>query len=239
MQQPPDPDSAREDRVDSAIAEYLQAAEAGRTPDREAFLRSHPDLAEELTEFLDDREHFEKLASRITDTSEPPRELSATQPIKPSAHQAGELPQRVGDYELVEEIARGGMGVVYRAEQVSLRRPVAVKMILAGQLASTTDVARFRGEAEAAARLDHPNIVPIHEVGEHEGQPFFSMRFVDGGDLTGHLAEYQKSPRAAANLIAVLADAIHHAHQRGILHRDLKPRNILLNAEGEPQITDF
>ncbi len=239
MQQPPDPDSAREDRVDSAIAEYLQAAEAGRTPDREAFLRSHPDLAEELTEFLDDREHFEKLASRITDPSEPPRGLSATQPIKPSAHQAGELPQRVGDYELLEEIARGGMGVVYRAEQVSLRRPVAVKMILAGQLASTTDVARFRGEAEAAARLDHPNIVPIHEVGEHEGQPFFSMRFVDGGDLTGHLAEYQKSPRAAANLIAVLADAIHHAHQRGILHRDLKPRNILLNAEGEPQITDF
>ena len=245
MQPPPDPDSAREDRLDAVIAEYLQAAESGQTPDREAFLCKHADLADELAEFLDDREHFGQAASCIVgapaafeDTRPHGGILSTGEPKSATTH-AGSMPRRVGDYELLEEIARGGMGVVYRAEQLSLRRPVAVKMILAGRLASAADVARFRSEAEAAARLDHPNIVPIYEVGEHEGQPYFSMRLVDGGDLTSHRADYRGNPRAAAELVAVLADAIHHAHQRGILHRDLKPRNILLDAGDKPQISDF
>lgn len=144
-----------------------------------------------------------------------------------------------GDYELLDEIARGGMGVVYRARQVRLNRIVALKMILAGQFAGATDIQRFYSEAEAAAKLDHPGIVPIFEVGEHDGRHFFSMGFVEGESLASRIAERPLAPRNATEVVRNIAQAIQYAHDQGVIHRDLKPANILLGQEGQTHVTDF
>src|SRR5216110_1615763 len=151
------------------------------------------------------------------------------------AEMLGEL----GDYELVEEIGRGGQGVVFRARQKSLNRTVALKVISLGQWASEAHVKRFRREAEAAARLEHPCIVPIYEVGERDGSCYFSMKFVEGGQLDEVVRREPMPPRRAAELIAKVARTVHYAHEHGILHRDIKPGNILLDAKGEPHLTDF
>ncbi len=147
--------------------------------------------------------------------------------------------ERFGKYELIAELARGGMGVVYRARDTVLNREVAVKMILSGALATDDERARFRREARLAANLDHRNIVPIHEVGEQDGFLYFTMRLVEGGSLADRAPSYRGDARAAGRLIIVLARAIHYANGKGFIHCDLKPANILMDRDGVPQITDF
>ncbi len=234
--------------LDEVVTAYLKAVEAGAAPDQQAWLARYPELASDLAAFFAGQNRVEKLAAPLQQALAPDTALHDAPTLSPCPTPSGTLSTRIryfGDYELLDEIARGGMGVVYRARQVSLNRIVALKMILAGQLASLEDVARFHREAEAAANLDHPNIVPIYEVGEHEGQHYFSMKLIEGGSLAEGVAKREgrgaskEDQKKATELVATIARAVHHAHQRGILHRDLKPGNILLEANGKPSVTDF
>jgi WD40 repeat protein/tRNA A-37 threonylcarbamoyl transferase component Bud32 len=168
------------------------------------------------------------------------RESALTAPLGDSATP----PQQIGDYEILEELGRGGMGVVYKARHLKLQRIVALKMLLGGSFITSQERVRFRTEAEAVARLHHPNIVQIYEIGEHGveagfPQPYFTLEYAGGGSLSGHLAGRPQPPRQAAAWLEVLARAAHYAHQQGIIHRDLKPSNVLLTESGEPTICDF
>src|SRR5262245_12359880 len=162
-------------------------------------------------------------------------EPGAARPLIPNH----KLPRQVGDYELLEEIARGGMGVVYKARQLRLNQVVAVKLLLSGPLASPKDLQRFRAEAQAGASLRHPNIVAIHEVGEHAGLAFFAMDYIAGPRLSELVREGPLPASEAAAYVKTIAEAIHYAHERGVLHLDLKPSNVLIDPAGRPRIIDF
>jgi WD40 repeat protein len=249
----------REQRLDEVTTAYLKAMETGEHPDPADWLARYPDLAEDLAEFFAGQETMDRVAAPLRDLARPGPVQQGGVPTLAlgetlAAGPTSGLGQYFGDYELLEEIARGGMGVVYKARQVSLNRIVALKMILAGQFASPDDVQRFHREAEAAGNLDHPHIVPIYEVGEHQGQHYFSMKLIEGGSLVAWLETQRSSDgagksgsksssraavTAAVQMLTTVARAVHHAHQRGILHRDLKPANILVDGQGQPHITDF
>lgn len=207
-----------QDHFEEILAEYLQRLESGGAPDPSEYLGKYPQYADELRSFF--RNHH----------------WMGHEPTP----QAGTLcGQKVGSYKIESEIARGGMGVVYRATQSGLDRPVAVKLISNGVLASEEERKRFRIEAEAAAQLDHPGIISIHEIGSWNGHEYFSMMLVDGPTLQQLVDEQSLDDQQAAEVVRDIARAVAYAHRAGIVHRDLKPANILINHEGRPLVTDF
>jgi eukaryotic-like serine/threonine-protein kinase len=227
--------SASDSRLEEVLAQYLESLEQGTPLDRQQLLLRHPDLAQELTSFFRNRDALEALAAGFPDALTT-AEVIARGELESPFDQAVRY---IGDYELQSELGRGGMGVVYRAKQLSLNRFVALKMILSGRHASPQELQRMRKEAEAVAQLDHPHIVPLHEVGSHEGLMFYSMKLVEGSNLAESMDSVRSDLKQVVCLMATIARAVHHAHQRGILHRDLKPGNILLDQDGQPHLTDF
>ena len=204
--------------LDSVLADYLQRCEQGERPDVAEYLSAYPQFSDDLKSFF--RNH------RWLGDSPEPAEVSL----------AGTV---IGSYHIECEIARGGMGVVYRATQQGLDRPVALKLISSGVLASREERRRFRIEAEAAARLHHPGIIAIHEIGSWQGYEYFSMTLVDGPTLQNTVDAKCFDDAATAKTVRDIAQAVAYAHHAGIVHRDLKPDNILLSPEGRPMVTDF
>jgi len=229
------------DQLDQQLADLLDEltcrVQRGEPVDLEEQVEAHPHLAEELRDVWGAVMLADAVALNANISQQ--HSVPTSDPEVPDKLSKLELPAMFGDYELLEEIGRGGMGVVYRARQISLNRMVAVKMIIKAQLASEDELYRFLAEAESTARLSHPGIVPVYEVGEHNGRYFFSMKFIEGETLAQRLSRGPIPPKVAARMMVTIASAVHEAHQHGILHRDLKPSNILLDNFGKPVITDF
>jgi serine/threonine protein kinase len=229
-----DASELHDQRLADLLAELTDAVCRGEIINFGAVCEENPDLADELRQLWG--------AVLVTDTAGAvfDEQISSS----PSTADTGrwkslKLPTTIGDYELIEEVGRGGMGVVFLARQISLDREVAVKMILRGRLASGEDLERFLAEASATARLEHPGIVPVYDVGDFDGRPFFSMQYVDGETLADRVALGPMPQREVARIVAAIARAIGYAHRQGVLHRDLKPSNILLTKSGVPLVTDF
>jgi tRNA A-37 threonylcarbamoyl transferase component Bud32 len=235
----PSPDD--QDILD-VLDEYLAHLQAGETAEREKLLRSRPELASAL-EVLETLERVAPSPEEDQGAAErpPPLPSEGQDGVPPSGRPSGlgGLPRAFGQYELLSEIGRGGMGVVYKARQVELDRIVAIKMILASHLASPEHVRRFHAEAKAAARVQHSNIVHIHDVGQVHGQHYFAMEYIEGESLAERIAQNPIDLGFAVRLLAAVARAVDHLHRQGIVHRDLKPLNILLDTTGEPYLTDF
>jgi tetratricopeptide (TPR) repeat protein/tRNA A-37 threonylcarbamoyl transferase component Bud32 len=225
-----------EQRLSAVLVEWLEAADRGQAPDVQALLERYPEFAPALARFQAGQREIESWAAPLrqaagASTPDPHQTLDAG--LAPG--ECGPFP---GDYEPLGELGRGGMGVVYKARHKRLRRLVALKMVR-GRQPSAAELQRFRNEAELLACLEHPHVVPIFDVGEEQGQLYFSMKLIEGGSLAEQLPRFRADPRAAARLLLSVAGAVHHAHQRGVLHRDLKPANILLDGDGRPHVTDF
>ncbi len=231
--------SPRERRLNAVIAKYLQAVQAGRAPDRRAFLERHWDLADGLLSFFANEDSLKRragLSRRPVGMQSRARSLKrrSGSEVEPSSRRG------FGDFELLNEIAIGGMGIVYKARHKRLNRIVALKTIEPGVARPSHDlVRRLRMEAALVAALDHPNIVPLYEIGEQGGYPYLVFKLVPCGDLERHVPRFVRNPRAAARLVATVARTVHYAHLHGILHCDLKPSNILLDPQGVPHVTDF
>ncbi|MCI0743225.1 MAG: protein kinase [Gemmataceae bacterium] len=237
--------------LDLIYNEVLLRTERGDTPKLDEYTRRFPKLADALGPIFEVHQAVESggALSPLTPDPSPSRARGAdTSPtaaglsfstIDGGASGTAPGAPAIPGYEILERLGHGGMGVVYRARQKSLGRIVALKMVLAGVHARPEQLSRFRHEAEAVARLPHPNIVQIHEVGEHDGRPFLSLEYVEGGGLDKKLGGAPQPARDAARLVETLARAIHHAHTQGVIHRDLKPANVLLSADGAPKVTDF
>ena len=230
----------RDERLAELLEQLAKESRDGRQPNLETVVLQNSDLELELRELwatmilAEDFASFSQVIDGINDAGE-----ETSTHVESAARSDAPLPEPFDDYEPVIEIGRGGMGVVYRARQSSLDRQVALKMILRGALASPEDVARFQAEAEAAARLNHPNIVQVYEVGDHLGQPYFSMQHVEGTTLSRKIAEGPLPSREAARLLIPVCRGVAEAHRNGVLHRDLKPSNILIDEDGRPFVTDF
>jgi serine/threonine-protein kinase len=207
------------------LDDYLSQLQAGKRPDRETLLREHPELAAPL-----------KCLEALDGLSPA---MSTDPNLDSLVFEEQNLPRDFGPYELLEEIGRGGMGVVYKARQPALDRAVAIKMILATHLASPEHIRRFQVEAWAAARLRHPNITQIHDVGQHHGQHYFTMEYIEGESLAQRIARQRLSFDAIVRLLSIVARAVDHLHAHGVVHRDLKPSNILLDRDDQPYVTDF
>lgn len=238
---PKDPplESAADDvRLFEILDSLLAQSRSGRLPDLQAVIQRHPHLEPEIRELYATILLAEHIVEHVS-TMERPHNAQDQANIAPASPSFTGLPREFGGFTLLEELGRGGMGVVFKARQKSPERIVALKMILQGQIASPQDIARFRAEAEAAAKVHHPHIVPVYEVGEYQGQPYFSMQYIEGTTLARLLADGPLPSRKAAALLAPICRAIAEAHRCGVLHRDLKPSNILMDREGRTFVTDF
>jgi eukaryotic-like serine/threonine-protein kinase len=224
----------RDEHLAQVLDEVSEQQRRGQKPDIDALTKQYPELADELRQLL----AIAQIADEVG-RSQNGAGVTVSQPTRVASPIFSDLPRIFGDFELVEEIGRGAMGVVYKAWETSLKRFVALKMILRGEHASGADLARFRGEAQSAAGLAHPNIVPVYKVDSENGQAYFSMKLVEGQTLARRIKSGPLPPRDAARYLAAVSRAVHHAHQKGILHRDLKPANILVDGDDQPLVTDF
>ncbi len=231
-------EGARERQLDAVIAEYYRLSDTGEMADQHEFIQRNPDFASELKDFFSDArllQHHDP--SDPTENRPGPTIGMGTSPRAQPA--AGSGMRNFGDYEILEKLGVGGMGVVYKAHQHSPDRTVALKMLRVGRFATEIDVQRFAAEVDAIAKLEHPNIVSIYEIGSHNGEHFFTMQLVQGSRFDEYLASDQCDRLEALDIFSQVCDAVAHCHDHGIIHRDLKPSNILLDEKRTAKLTDF